>query len=167
MLSQLIVKITSRPLDFNLRSLSIVLCLGGGVAAAVAYRLYDQVPTDGFGEIAAILLVFPDAIIALWTTIYLILDACHVNVVLPLTITFELISWAYAIAIPPLAFSMPYKASQGCDTSTDGAKRDECIAWMRIEGAMVVSCTLLLVVACVLCLVFWPIDTSGSFTGFS
>jgi hypothetical protein len=124
-----------------MRSLSVVCCLGSVAASAVALRLYDDVYTDGDGQAISVSLMVPGSAIAVWTSIYLILNYYRVTIPLPVTLTFDLLSWLYALVNGLTGAAVaPINSPIRCDEYG-------CAEWMRIKAAVVVCSTLLLIVA--------------------
>jgi hypothetical protein len=122
-----------------MRLSSMILCIGSLIASGIAFKLYGNVFTDGFGEVWSLMLIIFCGIVMLWTSIYLILTSLHVRIVYPVTITFELLSWLLALSV---ALTVSTSTLWGQLACTYG----DCSDWRKVLAAVAVSCALLFVV---------------------
>jgi hypothetical protein len=148
MANRLIAMLNARedgPIHNFLRYLSLFCCLGSILTAALAFRLFDNVATDGDGQALSISLIIPGCPIAVWTSIYLILNALRVPITLPVTLTFDLLAWLYALAMGVTGAAL----SAIADSPYRCPETPGCEDWMPLKPVVVACVTLLFIVACV------------------
>jgi hypothetical protein len=122
-----------------MRLSSMVLCIGSLITSGIAYKLYDSVSTDNFGQTGVLMLIAFCGSVMLWTSIYLILTSLHVRIVYPITITFELLSWLLALSVTLTVSALTYWDLWTCTY-------EYCSDWRKVLVAVAVSCALLFVV---------------------
>jgi hypothetical protein len=127
-------------LPLLLRLASIVLCVGSLISGCLSIGGSNL---DYLG--GSSLIVIPSSLIFGWDIIYLILLSMRIYILLPITITFDLIAWLFA-GVWGTLFSIYNIPRLGRLLSTGdlcGLSAQECADNRRVVQATVATCVLL------------------------